>query len=224
VRSISSSRTLRKLAIVSCYAAAIGLEWALTVRNRSEKFRREGSSGVEALVATIPDVVYLSGSRDPSSDLDSNTRKLLVSTSVIGLSLGWIARQTVPKTSFGNGSGLPFGIGLVAMSGGTFLRIWSIRTLGPAFDRVVAIHPGHRLIVAGPYRVLRHPAYAGSLLLYIGTGIMWANWVSVLACSLIPWAGRIPRMRVEERALHQAFGESYEIYAASTHRLIPGVL
>ena len=75
----------------------------------------------------------------------------------------------------------------------------------------------------GPYRVLRHPSYAGLLLIFAGFGLTFGSWVSAAAALLIGLAGMLPRIWVEERALAQAFGADYEDYASSTARLLPHV-
>jgi protein-S-isoprenylcysteine O-methyltransferase Ste14 len=41
----------------------------------------------------------------------------------------------------------------------------------------------------GPYAAIRHPAYAGNLLMLAGFGIVLANWASLAALVVIPfWA------------------------------------
>jgi len=50
------------------------------------------------------------------------------------------------------------------------------------------------------------------------------NWLS-LACILLPIGAAVAyRIWVEELALEAAFGDEYRQYAATTKRLIPGVL
>jgi protein-S-isoprenylcysteine O-methyltransferase Ste14 len=87
----------------------------------------------------------------------------------------------------------------------------------------VTIEPGQRLVRSGPYRVLRHPSYAGILLAVAGLGLAFGSWVSAVAALLIVFVGLLPRIRVEERALAQAFGAEYADYESSTARLLPYV-
>jgi len=85
------------------------------------------------------------------------------------------------------------------------------------------IKDDHRLVQNGLYRYLRHPAYAGALLAHLGLGLSFSNWIS-LGCSVLPFIFAASyRIRVEERALVEAFGEAYVNYSRRTRRLIPRV-
>jgi protein-S-isoprenylcysteine O-methyltransferase Ste14 len=81
----------------------------------------------------------------------------------------------------------------------------------------------HVLINRGPYRLVRHPSYAGLLLALVGVGIANGSALSVLVCILAPLPAVVWRIRVEEAALTSAFGDSYRDYSRRTHRLIPGI-
>ena len=56
-----------------------------------------------------------------------------------------------------------------------------------------------------------------------GFGLTFGSWASAAAALLIGFAGILPRIRVEERALAQAFGSDYTEYANSTGRLLPHI-
>jgi protein-S-isoprenylcysteine O-methyltransferase Ste14 len=47
--------------------------------------------------------------------------------------------------------------------------------------------------------------------------------VSAVVALLIVFVGLLPRIRVEEHALAQAFGPDYTTYATSTDRMLPHV-
>jgi protein-S-isoprenylcysteine O-methyltransferase Ste14 len=106
---------------------------------------------------------------------------------------------------------------------GAALRDWAILSLGRYFRREVTIEPGQRIVRRGPYRVLRHPSYTGIVLILAGFGLAFGSWVSAAVALLIVFVGMLPRIRVEERALAQAFGADYTDYANSTARLLPHV-
>jgi protein-S-isoprenylcysteine O-methyltransferase Ste14 len=116
-----------------------------------------------------------------------------------------------------------FGVGIVLMWLGIGLRLWAFRTLGKFFTFRVMTSEDQPVVSGGPYRVLRHPSYAGALLALIGIGVANGNWYSFAAIVLIPAVGMINRIRVEERALHADLGERYTEFAARRKRLVPFV-
>jgi len=106
---------------------------------------------------------------------------------------------------------------------GLALRWYSILYLGRFFTVNVAIASDHHVIDTGPYRFIRHPSYTGALLGFIGLGITYANWLSLIIVVLPVLTAFLRRIGIEERALSQALGEPYTQYMARTKRLIPGV-
>jgi protein-S-isoprenylcysteine O-methyltransferase len=104
---------------------------------------------------------------------------------------------------------------------GVLLRIWSVITLGHFFRTTVFIHDDHRLVTSGPYRLLRHPAYAGALLTFAGIGLAMGNWISLAAALGLTGVAYGWRIAVEEKALQARFGEAFENRARQTWALIP---
>jgi len=76
----------------------------------------------------------------------------------------------------------------------------------------------------GPYRLVRHPGYAGGLLAWIGIGLTSANWAGLAAVTLLPVIIVSWRIRLEEDALLATLDDDrYRRYAAQHKRLIPRV-
>ena len=165
--------------------------------------------------------------RDRGSNVDVHTPTDQGSRTVIGISLwsgvllAFLTAWAVPAAHI-PGSGWPLLLGgLVLMWGGIALRVWAVRTLGPLFCTVVVIQDDHRLITTGPYRLLRHPSYAGSLLTLAGLGLALGSWLSLLVAVLGALIGFTRRMPVEEAVLQTRFGDTYTAYAQRTWRLVP---
>jgi protein-S-isoprenylcysteine O-methyltransferase len=141
-----------------------------------------------------------------------------VAALVLGMGLATTSWGRLPGNAW-----LWVGLGCATESLGIALRLWAIRTLGVHFTRYLDVSDAHRLVVHGPYRHLRHPSYAGAIVLYTGIGIGLGNVLSIvafLALSTIGFVRRIPR---EEALLRRHLGRLYEDYARQTRRLLPGV-
>lgn len=113
--------------------------------------------------------------------------------------------------------------GLALLLAGLALRWTAILTLRGAFTVDVAIASGQRLVERGPYRWMRHPAYTGNLLAFLGMALLFTDWIAALTLVVPISAAFLYRIRVEERALRTAFGGEYERYARRTRRLVPFV-
>ena len=113
--------------------------------------------------------------------------------------------------------------GTAVLLAGLAVRWTAILTLRHAFTVDVAIAKDQRLVDYGIYRVLRHPAYTGSLVAFLGMALTYGDWRAGLVLFLPITAAFLYRIHVEERALRAAFGEGYDRYARRTRRLVPFV-
>jgi protein-S-isoprenylcysteine O-methyltransferase Ste14 len=90
------------------------------------------------------------------------------------------------------------------------------------YSRLVRIQEdrGHTVVTDGPYRTVRHPGYAGALLVGLATpialGSLWALVPAVLLGLLL-----VIRTALEDRTLHAELS-GYAAYAQQTrYRLVP---
>jgi protein-S-isoprenylcysteine O-methyltransferase Ste14 len=132
------------------------------------------------------------------------------------------AKRWLPSATIGTET-TAASIGLVVLWCGVGLRVWSFRTLGRYFTFTVQTSRDQPVIAEGPYRVIRHPGYAGLLIAVVGIGFAIDNWASLVALTSAITIGLIYRIRVEERALSRDLGGRYQRYAASRKRLVPFV-
>ena len=116
-----------------------------------------------------------------------------------------------------------FMAGMALILCGLLFRWWSIHVLGRYFTVDVAIASDHRIIRNGPYRWLRHPSYTGALTSFLGLALCQGDLVSMAIIVIPVFAVFLHRIRIEERALAQAFPDDYPRYAQQTARLIPGI-
>jgi protein-S-isoprenylcysteine O-methyltransferase Ste14 len=113
--------------------------------------------------------------------------------------------------------------GLLLLLAGGGLRLHAIRTLARHFTSRVTLLENHALVREGAYRWVRHPSYLGQILILVGFGALLANAVSLVAAPLFTTVALLLRIRVEERALAEHFGQAYEDYRRVTKRLLPFV-
>lgn len=114
-------------------------------------------------------------------------------------------------------------VALVLVIAGWAIGTWAMVT-NRFFSAVVRIQTdrGHTVVADGPYRWVRHPAYAGGVIANLAVPLMlgsaWALIPGVLTAGLT-----VQRTSLEDRTL-QAELPGYADYAQRTrYRLLPGV-
>jgi protein-S-isoprenylcysteine O-methyltransferase Ste14 len=114
-------------------------------------------------------------------------------------------------------------VGMAVLLLGVRLRQSAARALGRHFTVVLSVLPDHELVSCGPYRWLRHPNYAGLLLIALGTGLMVRSPL-FLSGTLLVWLPlAVLRIRQEERVLYGRLGVRWTEYASDRWSLVPGV-
>ncbi len=105
---------------------------------------------------------------------------------------------------------------------GCAVAAWAMWVMRPGrFNVTPDPHPHGALATRGPYRMIRHPMYAGVLLL----GFAWW-WSRPIPARLLLWIALWivldRKARLEEKLLGARF-PGYVAYARRTARFIPGV-
>lgn len=181
----------------------------------------QARDGKRRLLGSLAESLLLVRRRDGAVSQDRWTKWIIVLATRAGVIAALAIAVFLPGLRAGANNWWTLGLGVVLVLAGVALRAWAILSLGRYFRREVTIEPGQRLVRRGPYRVLRHPSYTGILLSFAGLGLAFGSWVSAAVAVLILFAGMLPRIRIEERALAQAFGADYTDYAKSTARVLP---
>jgi protein-S-isoprenylcysteine O-methyltransferase Ste14 len=112
-------------------------------------------------------------------------------------------------------------IGLLLAVLGVLLRFTAINALGKFFTYELRVDPEQQLIQGGPYRYVRHPGYAGVLLLLAGLPLIFQNWYGFIWLGVVCSSFMLVRVPQEESLLLEAFGDLYREYMKRTKRFIP---
>jgi protein-S-isoprenylcysteine O-methyltransferase Ste14 len=112
---------------------------------------------------------------------------------------------------------LPSAICLLIIIAGMFIQITAKVVLGRSFG-VVAANRGIK--IAGPYRIIRHPMYAGYTITHIGLLLSMPSLLNA-ALYVLAFSFQVVRILREEAVLMQS--EDYRDFRARVHyRLLPG--
>jgi protein-S-isoprenylcysteine O-methyltransferase Ste14 len=119
--------------------------------------------------------------------------------------------------------GAPETAGMLLTAGGAALALWCVFTFvfvgrgtpGP-FD------PPRRLVVRGPYRVVRNPMYVGAGLALAGAALVFRSGaLATYAVAFMIVMNAFVHL-YEEPALRRTFGDDYGAYCQQVPRWLPG--
>jgi protein-S-isoprenylcysteine O-methyltransferase len=117
----------------------------------------------------------------------------------------------------------PGWLGVAAGVLGLALRLWAVLVLRERYTRTLLVHESHAVERRGPYRIVRHPGYLGSLLTMNGIALATGNGAVLIASLVFTLAAYAYRIRVEDVMLVAAFGDPYESYRREVRALVPFV-
>ena len=117
------------------------------------------------------------------------------------------------------GSAVAAGNALVVLG---FLSVFAVFRENSFASAIIEVGTGQKVVSTGPYALVRHPMYAGALLLFVGAPLALGSWWGLLA--IVPMTAiLIVRLLDEERYLVRNL-PGYEAYCAKVrYRLVPGV-
>jgi protein-S-isoprenylcysteine O-methyltransferase Ste14 len=114
-------------------------------------------------------------------------------------------------------------VAFVAFTLGFAVVMWAMN-VNPFYSPVVRIQTerGHTLVTSGPYRWVRHPGYAATLMVCLASGMALGSWAAVVV--LLPFVPFLLYRTITEDAFLKKSLPGYLEYAARVrHRLLPGV-
>ncbi len=156
-------------------------------------------------------------SLDASGD-DQGTTRGIVAACIAAATLAPFLRR-LPVRSLPRGAA-PVGLGLQVT--GLILRVWSMRRLGASYSRTLRTTEAQGVVDDGPYRLIRHPGYAGSLLTWTGFALTSRSVPVLIAVTGLLSQAYAHRIRVEEALLRREL-PGYVDYGGRTKKLLPFV-
>lgn len=110
-------------------------------------------------------------------------------------------------------------LGLALYAGAMTWQIWADAHLAKFF--AAGPQPSEPMST-GPYRFVRHPRYAATLVGKVAFALIFANGLGWLMA--IAWGALLlQKVELEEARLRTLFGRGYEGYQQTTAKLVPGI-
>jgi protein-S-isoprenylcysteine O-methyltransferase Ste14 len=114
-----------------------------------------------------------------------------------------------------------FALGVVLSVASFAIRRAAIRALGKFWSLHVEMREGHEFVSTGPFAYARHPVYFSMILELLGIGLLVQAWLTLAIVLAIFTPTLIARVRIEERALLEQFGDAYAKYMQTTPAILP---
>jgi len=86
------------------------------------------------------------------------------------------------------------------------------RALGRQWRFDAGLNADHELVMAGPYRFVRHPIYASMFSVLLGTGFLMSPWWLFIPAIILFVIGAEIRVRIEDKLLAAHFGDKHAEY------------
>jgi len=95
--------------------------------------------------------------------------------------------------------------------------------LASAWQRLYTAQRAHSLATAGPYAHIRHPQYAGFILIMSGFLLQWPTLLTLVMFPILVFM-YIRLAQREEREAHAEFGDAYTSYKTITPAFFPKLI
>ncbi len=205
-RAIRQTGWLRPAVLDRVEQVVIVVLWIFLV----QRVEISGNPYAPLLLLSETAVVVFTLIRRPTANLSMNLGDWLLATTATCAGLMIIPGvMLVPALA-------PLGVALAV--GGNLVQAWAKLVLRRSFG----VAPANRGIkISGPYKLVRHPMYAGYALVHMGVMILMFSPINAVIYA-IGWWAQILRILAEERLLAQ--DPEYADYMTKVRwRLIPGV-
>jgi protein-S-isoprenylcysteine O-methyltransferase Ste14 len=137
----------------------------------------------------------------------------------------WIGSFVDNYFSLNGSEIIKYSISFLTIIIGLFFLFWTTVTqLKIGHGTPVPNAPTQRLIITGPYKLMRNPIEFGAILYYFGLGTITCSYTVGIVCFLLGLAcGSSYHKFIEEKELERRFGEDYIKYRQNVPFLIPRI-
>ena len=113
-------------------------------------------------------------------------------------------------------------IGAIITVGGVALVLWCVLTFAIVGKGTAApFDPPRRLVVRGPYTVVRNPIYIGAGLALVGASLFYGSLALLGYTAVFFLVSHLFVILYEEPTLRRTFGTEYEEYCREVGRWLP---
>ncbi|MGI8906395.1 MAG: methyltransferase family protein [Candidatus Sumerlaeaceae bacterium] len=118
---------------------------------------------------------------------------------------------------------LPQIAGMVITAGGAAIALWCIGTFATLGNGTPApFDPPRRLVIRGPYRIVRNPMYLGATFAMAGAALFYGSLPLLVYAAVFLLTTHLFVRFYEEPVLRRTFGAEYEVYSRRVGRWWPG--
>ena len=176
------------------------------------------------LILKNPDLALERAQAQNRENVKGWDRLLMPLTALVGPLVSWIIAGLDQR--FGWSPDLPNIIQIIALIViflGSLLGSWAMLT-NRFFSSHVRIQTdrGHTVVKEGPYRIVRHPGYAGGLLAWLAAPVFFSSWW-VIVPTVLTIIANIIRTAKEDQTLQEELPGYAEYAREVKYRLAPGI-
>jgi protein-S-isoprenylcysteine O-methyltransferase Ste14 len=147
-------------------------------------------------------------------------QKVIQAIAQVGFALPFVV-SAIDHRFHGSVVPAPLALAADALVALGFLVVFLVFRENSHASATIEVHAGQRVVTTGPYRYVRHPMYAGALLLMVATPIALGSVVALP--SVLPLVAVIVARLVDEERLLARELPGYEAYCREVRfRLVPG--
>jgi len=130
----------------------------------------------------------------------------------------YVMRGGIVRPGF---SWIALAAGVVSCIASFKLRWAAIAALGKFWSLHVEIRDNHEFVQSGPFRFVRHPTYFSMILELLSFPLFCSAWFMLILVPIAYIPALMLRLRLEEPAMVNKFGDAYRDYQRRVPMLIP---